>query len=69
MNSDDKPYTREYAQDALAVPVEEFAKRLSVSQSLIWKLIRQNEIAAVRLGRRTLVPASEIERIMETAGE
>jgi excisionase family DNA binding protein len=65
--SDKKPAAKKYPADALALPVEEIARRLSLSPSFVWKLIRQNDIAAIRLGRRTLVPASEIARLMETA--
>jgi excisionase family DNA binding protein len=63
----DKKQPKEYPTDVLALPVDEFARRLSLSQSFIWKLIRQNDIAAIRLGRRTLVPTSEIARLMEAA--
>jgi excisionase family DNA binding protein len=63
--NDKKRAGKEYPADVLALPVEEFARRLSLSQSFVWKLIRQNDIAAIRLGRRTLVPASEIARLME----
>jgi excisionase family DNA binding protein len=48
--------------DAMAVPIPEFARRLCVSQSFVWKLIKQGDIAVIKLGRRTLIPASEAAR-------
>ena len=44
--------------------VTEAARRLSVSESHIWKMLRENQINAVKFGRRTIVPSSEIVRIL-----
>ena len=44
--------------------VTEVARRLSVSESHIWKMLRENKIHAVKFGRRTIVPTSEIFRIL-----
>ena len=43
--------------------IKEAACLLSVSSWSIRRWIRQHKIHAVRLGRRVLVPAGEIERL------
>jgi excisionase family DNA binding protein len=60
--TDDEKKKKEIPPDAMAVPISEFARRLCVSQSFVWKLIKQNDIAVIKLGRRTLIPASEVAR-------
>jgi excisionase family DNA binding protein len=44
--------------------VEETSRRLSVSTFTTRRLIKSKYIRAVRVGRRVLVPASEVERII-----
>jgi len=51
----------------LAMPVQAVARRLGVSESHIWKLIRLRQLKVVRLARRTLVPAAELNRILAEA--
>jgi excisionase family DNA binding protein len=51
--------------EPLAHPVNTAAHLLSVSASQIWALIREEKIRAVRIGRRTLVPTKEIERLLQ----
>ena len=51
--------------NAAGLTVTEAARRLSVSESHIWKMLRENKIHAVKFGRRTIVPASEIVRILD----
>jgi excisionase family DNA binding protein len=53
--------------EPVAVPVRDFAARLGVSQSHIWKLLRENQLVAIRIGRRTLLPTSEIDRLLAQA--
>lgn len=47
-----------------ALSIREAAARLSVSQALLWKLIRKGDIAVVRLGGRTLVADHELRRLL-----
>lgn len=47
-----------------AHPIPEFAALARCSQAHIWNLIRRGEIRAVKLGRRTLIPASELNRLL-----
>lgn len=37
---------------------------LSLSRSTLWRLSRDGELRLVRIGRRTLVPRTEIERLL-----
>lgn len=37
---------------------------LGFSESHGWKMVRDGQLRAVNLGRRTIVPASEIDRIL-----
>jgi excisionase family DNA binding protein len=53
--------------EPVAVPVRGFATRLGVSESHIWKLLRENQLAAIRIGRRTLVPLTELDRLLAQA--
>ena len=50
----------------LAHPVHTAAQLLGIGPSKTWALIREGKIRATRLGRRTLITAREIERLLET---
>ncbi|MBU9767120.1 helix-turn-helix domain-containing protein [Mycobacterium sp. TNTM28] len=47
--------------------VDEAADRLKVSRSLIYSQLRSGELRSVRLGRRRLIPAAEVDRIISEA--
>ena len=49
----------------VAFSVPEAALQLSVSRSFIYLLINRGEIRPVKLGSRTLIPAREIDRLIE----
>ena len=44
--------------------VEEVSKRLAISSFTTRRLIKTKHLRAVRLGKRVLVPESEIERVI-----
>ena len=44
--------------------IEEVSRRLSVSTFTTRRLIKARQLRAVRVGRRVLVPHSEIERVI-----
>jgi excisionase family DNA binding protein len=44
--------------------VEETSRRLSISTFTTRRLIKGKQLRAVRVGRRVLVPQSEIERVI-----
>ncbi len=52
------------AAEPLAVSVDEAARRLGVGRTLLYDLIRQKKVRAVKLGTRTVVPATEIARLI-----
>lgn len=49
----------------LALPVKATCKRLGVCEATGWKFIRLGKIRVIRIGGRTLIPAAEVERILE----
>lgn len=60
--------TNEIATDSdgrISYGVEEFAKKVGVGRTFIFELIRSKKIAAIKLGRRTLIPASEAARLIQ----
>jgi len=44
--------------------VEESSRRLAVSSFTVRRLIKSNHLRAVRVGKRLLIPESEIERVI-----
>ena len=49
-----------------AYSVRQFCERLGISPSTLWKLLKLNKIKVIRVGGRTLIPHSELRRILET---
>ena len=47
--------------------VTETCQRLSISRSFFYLLAKRGDLRAMKLGRRTLVPLSEIERLVPGA--
>lgn len=47
------------------VTVDAVSKRLAVSVFTVRRLIKAREIRAVHVGKRVLIPSSEVERIIE----
>lgn len=52
---------------ATVLSVDEAAERLKVSRSLIYSQLRSGEMRSVRLGRRRLIPSTEVDRIIGEA--
>jgi excisionase family DNA binding protein len=50
-----------------ALSLSEFCKHVRISQSLAFKLIRDGKLRSVKVGRRTIIPSSEVNRLL--AGE
>jgi excisionase family DNA binding protein len=48
----------------LAYSVPEAARRLACSPGLIYRLARTGHLRLTKLGRRTLVAAAELERVL-----
>ena len=45
--------------------VPETGRTLRVSNSTVWRLVKDGRIRAVRIGKRVLIPESEINRLMQ----
>ncbi len=43
--------------------VLEFAQLVGISESLVWRLIKEGKLARVRIASKTLIPYSQLERI------
>lgn len=51
------------SMDRILLTVPEAARRLSVSERLIWRAITEGLLEVVRLGRATRVRVEEVERV------
>jgi excisionase family DNA binding protein len=47
-----------------AYSIAEAAERLSISRTELYKLIGRGDIRSLKVGRRRVVPESEIERLL-----
>ncbi len=50
-----------------ALSKQEFAARLGVSKDSVNRAILKNKIRVIRFGRRVLIPAAELERLVRSA--
>lgn len=55
-------------QDKLTYSVPETAKLLGISRALAYELVARNQLPAIRLGRRLLVPRHAIETLLQQGG-
>lgn len=44
--------------------VEDAARALSIGRTLIFRLLKDGTLKAVRIGRRTLIPAQEVDAML-----
>ena len=51
--------------ERITITVDDFAARAGISRATAWRRVRDGSVRVVRLGGRTLVPASEVRRIAE----
>jgi excisionase family DNA binding protein len=51
--------------ERITLTVDEFAERTGIACATAWRRVRDGSVRVVRLGRRTLVPASEVRRIAD----
>jgi len=47
--------------------VNEFSEMLGVSAQHIWNLLRKKSIKSLLVGQRRLIPALELERLIDSA--
>jgi predicted site-specific integrase-resolvase len=50
--------------EPLALRVKDFCQRIGISPSTFWLLVKSEKIRVIRISGRTLVPFSEVERIL-----
>lgn len=48
-----------------ALSVDDAAKSLALGRTSVWRLIRAGQLRPVRLGGRTVIPVSEIDRVLQ----
>jgi excisionase family DNA binding protein len=53
------------SEQTLTLSVEEAARLLGISPGLAYELVHRGELAAIRLGRRILVPRHAIESLVD----
>ena len=57
------------SEQTLTLSVEEAACLLGISRGLAYELVHRGELAAIRLGRRILVPRHAIESLVNRPGD
>jgi excisionase family DNA binding protein len=57
--------TQQYDKMALLISVEEAARRLGLKQVTIRLWVACRKMTSVKLGRRVLIPESEIDRLIK----
>jgi hypothetical protein len=50
---------------ALATDVAGFCRALGIGRSLAWYLITSGQVHSVKIGRRRVIPLSELDRLLE----
>lgn len=54
--------------DVIVVSINDAAKALSLGRSKIYELIQCGDLSIVKIGRRTLIPVSSIQSLVEKQG-
>ena len=57
--------TKRAQHDPLAYSPQGFCDATGLSRATLYRMLRANEIAFVKARRRTLIPASEIHKLLE----
>ena len=47
--------------------ISTFAERLGCSKSHVWKLVADKKVKAIRLGKRRIIPSTELARLLSEA--
>jgi len=51
--------------DIIATSVNDAAKALGIGRTSVYQLIREGRLEAIKLGRRTLIKAASIRRLVD----
>lgn len=57
--------TAETSKNRLAYPIDEAARLLGVGRTTLYRLVGEGKITAVKIGGRTVVPATELEDYLQ----
>lgn len=57
------------SDDKLAYSVDEACVALSIGRTVLFDLLRRNEITSVKIGRRRLIPASHLRAFIARLAE
>lgn len=50
--------------DRLALPINEFCRRMSISRTLVYRMAAAGKLRLIKLGMRTVVPVAEVHRLL-----
>jgi excisionase family DNA binding protein len=59
-----RPIVTDRSEERLTLSVDEAARLLGISSGLVYGLVHRGELAAIRLGRRILVPRHAVEALV-----
>lgn len=59
-NMDNREYSKALKQYPMALKVTEVAEILRISTSLVYRMINENQLVAVKVGREKRVPKTEL---------
>ncbi|WP_243317642.1 helix-turn-helix domain-containing protein [Geothrix paludis] len=48
-----------------ALTVEEAARSLGIGKVMLFKLLKEGQLRRVKIGRRTVIPAGDVEALVE----
>lgn len=61
------PQNSTHGNDVQALSIAQAARALNVGRSTLYKLLANGTLRSVRVGRRRLIPLSEIARLLSEA--
>lgn len=65
MRTQSSPSRPEAVVNPVSYSVEDAARALGIGRSLAFRLIREGQLRAVKIGRRTVVPVKECDAFLE----
>lgn len=58
---------RTHLDEQLAYGPMEFAQRLGVGRTTVYTMLSNGDLRSLKVGRRRLIPASELQRLLKAA--
>ena len=56
---------QEHLSKPLANQINDVCRRLGIGRTLVYDLIKQGRLRPIKLGTRTLIPESELQRLID----